>query len=127
MNKNLEIPWNFRFLNREQSLLKFMHTVHHYMKFLRAYKLTITSISIELNWFKLLWTAENKQTAKTSLRWLAGLSWFKLEVTGFSWSPRLARLVKLVVPAGLPAWPAKEVAKMTLKPVCWPAKTSQPA
>ncbi len=83
--------------------------------------MTITSINIELNWFKLLWTAE-KKPAKTSLSWLAGLSWFELEVTGFSWSPSLARLFKLVL-AGLPAWPAKEVAKMPLKPVCWPAMT----
>jgi len=31
-----------------------------------------------------------KNPAKTSLGWLAGLSWFKLEVAGFSWSPSLA-------------------------------------
>jgi len=31
-----------------------------------------------------------KNPAKTSLGWLAGLSWFKLEVAGFSWSPNLA-------------------------------------
>jgi len=30
-----------------------------------------------------------KNPAKTSLGWLAGLSWFKLEVAGFSWSPSL--------------------------------------
>jgi len=27
-----------------------------------------------------------KNPAKTSLGWLAGLSWFNLEVAGFSWS-----------------------------------------
>jgi len=31
-----------------------------------------------------------KNPAKTILGWLAGLSWFKLEVAGFSWSPSLA-------------------------------------
>jgi len=31
-----------------------------------------------------------KNPAVTSLGWLAGLSWFKLEVAGFSWSPSLA-------------------------------------
>ncbi len=44
-----------------------------------------------------------EKTAKTSLSWLAGRSCFKLEVAGFSWSPSLARLVKLVI-AGCSSW-----------------------
>ncbi len=32
-----------------------------------------------------------EKTAKTSPSWLAVLSWFKLEVAGFSWSLSLSR------------------------------------
>ncbi len=56
------------------------------------------SVRYVYNWYVNI--PAGKKPAKTSLSWLTGLSWFKLEVDGFSWTPILAKLVKLVSQPG---------------------------
>ncbi len=53
-----------------------------------------------------------RKTAKTSLCWLAGHSWFKMDVVGLNWSSWCSAGWS----AGLPDWPAKAI-KTVLKPM----------
>ncbi len=53
-----------------------------------------------------------KKTAETSLCWLAGHSWFKMDVVGLNWSSWCSAGWS----AGLPDWPAKAI-NIVLKPM----------